>query len=539
VADAETEPDAPARSYRELGPLAEGGMAVLVRAERDDGEQVVIKRIRPPLEQDAAFRGLFRDEGAVAEHLDSQHIVRLLDRGEDELGPYLVFEYVDGTDLGIVLESLFEQERGLDLQGFFAVGLPLLRGLAAAHEACGADGAPLGIVHRDVSPGNVLIADDGEVKLADFGVAASALKTEHTVAGEMKGKFAYMAPEQTRGDKLDGRADLFAAGIVLWECLAGRRLFDGPTDADVVHAVREGEVAPPSRHNPDVTEALDEVVARLLARDADARFASADEAHAALLDVARDLFCDRGLKQHAARLARTWPRPEVEEHPHVQELRRRTQRVMQVQPAMRVTERKRRPAAAIALAAVALFALAFAFVLPGGEDDDTAGRTPTPTLSVADKPDMPSRSDEPLPVPHPPQEEEKAEMLGDAPPGDDDIPAPPDPPPRAERGPLKKVADKIKQRIKKTEPKVTSPPPKKTGDKPKGFGRLSLTTEPWSDVSIDGNPLGQQTPVLGVQLPAGRHVVKLTNPHYKLERTVVIDIKPGEETRRFVDLTAR
>ena len=246
-------------TYREVGQLAEGGMAIVLRAVRErDGADVVIKRVRPPLCFDAGYLGLFRDEGALHAQLKHEHIVQLLDRGDDEQGPYLVFEHVSGTDLGALLQRAIEEGRPLDLELVLAVAVPIADALAFVHDAS-CDGHSLGAIHRDVSPANVLLGEDGDVKLADFGVAASRLKTEVTVAGELKGKFAYMAPEQTRGGPVTTSADLFALGVVLWECLANRRLFEAPTDVDIVQQVRHAEA--PRLDTLSLARPVDTVVA--------------------------------------------------------------------------------------------------------------------------------------------------------------------------------------------------------------------------------------------------------------------------------------
>ena len=268
--------------FRELGVLAEGGMAIVAKGVTDDGVDVVVKRVRPPFCFDAGFLRLFEDEGAIHAALSHPNIVRLIGKGEDQAGPFLLFEHVDGTDLDVLLHRAFAEHKGLDVEAVLAVAIPLLKALACAHECVGKDGVSLEVVHRDVSPGNVLLGKDGTVKLADFGVASSTLKNERTVAGELKGKFAYMAPEQTRGEAVTPRTDLFAAGIVLHECLRGARLFDGPTDTDVVQAVRTAE-APALTHVPPELAAL---VAELLHKDPAKRPASAQIVHHRLTEIA-------------------------------------------------------------------------------------------------------------------------------------------------------------------------------------------------------------------------------------------------------------
>lgn len=545
--------------YRETRALAHGGMATLSLAARDDGEDVVIKRIRPPFDHDPVYRGLFHDEGEVCARLGaSEHIVRLLDRGEDELGPYLVFEHVDGTDLGIVLDACFREGRGLDLAAFFAVALPLCDALASAHEAVGDDGAPLGLVHRDVSPGNVLLSKAGEVKLADFGVAFSRLKTEHTVAGELKGKFAYMAPEQTRADAVDARADVFAAGIVLFEMLAGRRLFDGPTDADVVHAVREQEAPSLTEISPEVSPALAALVGRMLAKDPAARPSSMREVHEALAEEAAALCLDRGHKGHVARLAHAHPRPALEEHPHVVELRRRTQRVLQKGPAVVVRPARSRKPLVLASVAVAVAALGtVAFGLRGETSTASPARAEEPASPASGAQALAAgTADAVVTTPDAPREQaretalaaEDARASESADTSDASRMAASSTTKPSENVAVPKASEPSRASAPKRETTREAPrdadetrrkPPVRTPPAAKGFGTLVLESEPWANVAIDGQPLGQHTPLLGLRLPAGKHVITLENPVYRLERTVEVEIRPHAETRRFVDLTQR
>lgn len=505
--------------YREVGLLAEGGMAIIAQAERDDGATVVVKRVRPPFCFDPGFLRLFADEGAVHGALEHDNIVRLLDKGEDEAGPYLVFEHVDGTDLAAVHEACCAERRGLDVECALAVAIPLFRALAGAHEAKDAAGAPLHVVHRDVSPGNVLIATDGDVKLADFGVASFALKTEATVAGELKGKFAYMAPEQTRGEKVGPRADLFSAGVVLWECLTGKRLFDGPTDADVVRAVREQPAPPLDELRPGLPPALTALIASLLEKDPEKRPQSAAAVGKSLETIALELGLDEGLRRHAARLARQAPRREL----RVRDVdaRRRTQRVLgdtTATGAVVVRARSAPPILPFAVAGVVvvLTAVLFLFVV---------SRSPPP-------------APEPVVVPLPPTLPPPPAALPAPAPGPAPARAPAPAPPPVEPKPT----------VAKARPGKPMPEPPQTQEKPEkppvlvdkpaavAFGSLSLTSEPWASVTVDGTLVARETPLRSLSLPAGRHVVVLANPVYGT-RTLELDVPAGGEVKRFVDLT--
>ena len=505
--------------YRELGVLAEGGMATVATAERDDGTTVVIKRVRPPFCFDASVLRLFADEGAVHAALDHENIVRLLDRGEDDAGPFLVFEHVDGTDLGVVMDVV----KALDVECVLAVAIPLFKALAAAHETRDEAGEPLCVVHRDVSPGNVLIAHDGGVKLADFGVASFTLKSEVTVAGEMKGKFAYMAPEQTRGEKVGPRADLFAAGVVLWECLAGRRLFDGPTDADVVAAVRNQPAPALLELRPALPASFLALVAALLEKDPASRPHSARDVARQLTDTALELGFDEGLSRHAARLARLAPRRELQVRDV--DARRRTQRVLGDTATTGIVVRDSRPRsilpALLAASAVVLIAVA-AFALRPAPNDVTQ-LPPSPRALVAGAMSPVTLSSRATPA---------------TPATTATIPAAATATPTtATTATTAALAPLIAHGL--VRPKASaSAALVKAADVPRvdGFGKLTITTEPWASVSVDGKLLVKESPLRGHTLAAGKHTVVVDNPVLHLSRTLEVEVPADAEVKRFVDL---
>jgi len=518
-----TTTEAPRATYRELGILAEGGMALVMRAVRDsDGADVVVKRVRPPLCFDAAFLRLFRDEGALHGALDHEHIVRLLDQGEDEQGPYLVFEHISGTDLGAVLERA-HSTGPLDVELVLAIAVPLSGALAFVHEAC-CDGSALNAVHRDVSPANVLLGDDGAVKLADFGVAASRLKTDVTVAGELKGKFAYMAPEQTRGAPVTPQADLFALGVVLWECLANRRLFEAPTDADVVQQVRHKE-APrlddPHTVSRPVDAGLADLVAALLQKEPAARPAKASLVRDALLAMAVERGLDDGLRRIVAQAVRQLPRRELSPIAPDVPARRRTQRVLGLATADTVRRLPGRPslpglmAASIAVAVVVVVVVAAVGL--GGSPPSTAATTPSSTPSTT--PSIMSLSAPPTVAPTVPTTTSLPTM-----------PPPTVPPIRPAETTLS-ATPKL--------PKKPRPAPSATVTAPavvEGFGRLSITSEPWARVRIDGVEVARETPLIAFPVRAGRHDVILENPVAGLSKRLVVDVGVDDHQRRFVDL---
>jgi serine/threonine-protein kinase len=263
--------------------IAEGGMAEIYlcssRGPEGFEKEVVIKRIRSFLAGDQTFVQMFIAEARLVSRLNHANLVQIFDFDKHEDTYYLAMEYVRGHSLWDVRRRSRELMEPMPTTLVAQVGAEVARGLAHAHKASD-KGKPLNLVHRDVTPHNVLLSFEGAVKLTDFGVAKHS--ASHTSAGVLKGKFAYMSPEQSRGEPVDARTDLFALGIVLWEMLTGGRLFDGDSDVAVLRAVQSSAIAPPARLNPDVPEALSAIVMRALERDPAARFQSAQEMERAL-----------------------------------------------------------------------------------------------------------------------------------------------------------------------------------------------------------------------------------------------------------------
>ena len=267
--------------YELLERIGIGGMAEVWRARRA-GEHgfdrpLAVKRILPHLAADEEFVGMFVDEAKLAVQLSHPNIAAVHDLGRSGETCYLVLDYVHGRDLRL-LQDREREWRSPPHAGIAChVIARTLEGLAYAHGASDAVGRPLGLIHRDVTPQNILVSFEGDVKIVDFGLAKAQGRAQATQAGVVKGKLAYLAPEQLRGLPLDPRVDVYAAGIVLWEMLTGQRLFYADTDLDTLRKVHAGEVEPPSRLNPAVPPQLDHVVLTALARERDARYPGAQE----------------------------------------------------------------------------------------------------------------------------------------------------------------------------------------------------------------------------------------------------------------------
>jgi serine/threonine protein kinase len=238
---------------------------------------VAIKKILPTMGEDVEFISMFVDEARIAVQLAHPNIVQVLELGKHDDALFIAMEYVSGRDLRQLMERFRRRQKPLPLAQVAYVLKELCEALDYAHRKCDAQGRALGIVHRDVSPQNVLVSFEGQVKLIDFGIAKAESRLQKTQAGILKGKFSYMSPEQVKGQPLDGRSDVFACGILLWELLCGEKLFSGDSDYAVLDKVRMGLVPPPRSRNPLIPDALEKVILKALATDPARRFQTASE----------------------------------------------------------------------------------------------------------------------------------------------------------------------------------------------------------------------------------------------------------------------
>jgi len=277
--------------YELLHRLGGGGMAEVFRARIHGPEgfakDLALKLILPHFSDDPEFRRMFANEAALAARLDHVNIVRIHEFEQIEGRYCIAMELVDGRDLRQLLARANQLGRHLSPAEAVVIGAEMCRGLAYAHGEL-TPGAPV-IIHRDISPHNVIISRAGEVKLADLGIAKLASGGGSTLPGVVKGKVAYMSPEQAAGLPLDPRTDLFSLGCVLWEMLTGQRLFTGPNDLAVLERLRSEPILPPSAHNRAVPARLDALVLKALARDREQRTASASGLGRELERVQREL----------------------------------------------------------------------------------------------------------------------------------------------------------------------------------------------------------------------------------------------------------
>jgi eukaryotic-like serine/threonine-protein kinase len=277
--------------YECLMPIARGGMAAVwaARARGARGFQrfVAIKIMLPTLSSDPDFETMFLDEARIVSRIRHPHVVEIIDLGEQDSLLYIVMEWIDGEPLNTLMRKA-SQDGHLPMGIAARIMADTCTGLHAAHELKDDNGRVVGLVHRDISPQNVMVGYDGITKLLDFGVAkAVGVSSAETAAGHIKGKVAYMAPEQVTGDRVDRRTDVFASGIVLYQMVTGKHPFRADHEAGTIHNVLSREVPPPRQFVPDCPPRMHQVLMRALQRDPERRFQSAAEMGNELDEIAR------------------------------------------------------------------------------------------------------------------------------------------------------------------------------------------------------------------------------------------------------------
>jgi len=279
----------PAQRYQVIKKIDAGGMAEIFLAKslsiQGMEKHVAIKRVLPSLTKNAKFIEMFLDEARLSIVLNHANIVQVFDVSQSGGTYFIVMEFVDGFNVRHLFQRASEIGYRIPPSIAAYIIIETCKGLEHAHTKRDLEGKHLRIVHRDLSPPNVLVSRSGEVKITDFGLAKATSQLTKTDPGVVKGKYSYLSPEVTEGKPADLRADIFAAGIVLWELLANRRLFYGKTDVETVDMVRKAEVPTLSKLNPEVSPELEAIVAKALARDPKKRYTSAREMGEELADM--------------------------------------------------------------------------------------------------------------------------------------------------------------------------------------------------------------------------------------------------------------
>ena len=267
--------------YSILEKIDAGGMAEVWKARATSMEGfdklVAIKRVLPNLSENQKFMSMFLDEARLALTLNHANVVQTFDIGVSDNSYFIVMEWIDGTQLKMVSEVARQDGYLIPKQQAAFIAAEICKALTHAHQRRDENGVDLGIIHRDVSPPNVLLSREGEVKLADFGLAKAQSQITATDPGVVKGKFGYLSPEAASGDPVDLRADVFSTGIILWETLAGRRLFEGDTNLETVKLVRAANIPSLKTLNSDIDDELEVIIAKALAKNPDERYQTAEE----------------------------------------------------------------------------------------------------------------------------------------------------------------------------------------------------------------------------------------------------------------------
>jgi serine/threonine protein kinase len=278
--------------YRLIAELGHGGMAEVYLALSSGpagfNKLVVLKQIREQLAEDPEFLNMFLDEARLAARLNHPNVVQTNEVGHEAGRYFIAMEYLEGQPLNRIISRLGKAGK-LSLAMHVRVIIDALVGLHYAHGLCDFDGTPLHVVHRDATPHNVFVTYSGQVKVVDFGIAKAFGSTTETRTGVLKGKVAYMAPEQAMGERVDCRADVFSVGMMLWEALAGTRLFRGVNDVVVLQRIAAGDIPSPRTVRPDIPENLEAICMKALSHDKEDRHASARDLQHALEKALEEL----------------------------------------------------------------------------------------------------------------------------------------------------------------------------------------------------------------------------------------------------------
>ena len=269
------------KKYQVLRRIGEGGMAEVYIADMlcqpGYSKRVAVKRVLPKLAQNHRFIRMFLDEARLGLLLNHSNIVHVFDVGRANGAYFIVMEFVNGVNLKEVYELYTSRRVLVPVEITIALTIEICRGLDYAHRLTDREGNVLRVVHNDINPANVLISENGEVKLVDFGLSEAAVHVEKTDPDVVRGKFGYLSPEAAWGQGTDARTDVYAAGIILYELLTGVRLFRGETDLDSLNLARQSHVPSPRQYNPEIPAYLEAVLYRALARQPKERFQTARE----------------------------------------------------------------------------------------------------------------------------------------------------------------------------------------------------------------------------------------------------------------------
>ena len=571
----------PFGKYTLIAKIGHGGMAeVFLAANRGPAgftKLAVLKRLHPHLEDEENLLGMFLDEARLAARLNHPHVVQTYEVGQSDGLHYLAMEYLEGQSFARILRHARQTEQPLPLAVGVRLFIDVLDGLHYAHTLRDFDGSPLGVVHRDISPGNLFVTYEGQVKLLDFGIAKAGTQLNETRAGQVKGKFAYIAPEQARPGGHDHRADIWSLGVVMWEAFAGRRLFKGESEVLTLHNTLNSQVISLDTEIDGIPEQLAAIVDRALQRDPDMRYQSAHEMRedlegfmhdaglrASRSDIGRfvtELF--ERERDEQRRVLRAYMAGELEGQSlgsvvastgSFSGVKSRTSESLlppiQSGEIEDVGENEGRWRwAALVLLISAVVGGLLAAVLAGGGDEvaSVENGLPVPTPNTAVGPIAPVQPVEEAnetpatesPATETPEaaadEEEVREELDEASEDETEAASEEEDEPRRRRRPTTMRTRATNTRATNTRTSTRQPDPSEPPAPVAEEGFLTLDTIPWSRVTLNGQNLGT-TPILRHRLPAGSHTLLLVNPERGLRQRYRVTIRAGETTSRRVGL---
>ena len=540
----------PFGKYFLLEKIATGGMAeiykAMYRAGGDFEKTLVIKRILPHLATDQEFVAMFRDEAKLTVRLNHANIVQVFDFSRQGDDHFLAMEYVQGQNLRQVMRRCQELGATVPIPFALYVCMEVCKGLQYAHTRKDDNDEPLGVIHRDITPSNILLSYDGEVKVADFGIAKAASRQGGTQAGMIKGKASYLSPEQVAGKEVvDHRADVFSLGAVLWELLVGRKLFSGDNDFEIMNKISEAEVTPPSKMNASVPSRIDLVAKMALEHDRLKRYPNAasfqKDLSRLLLEFGGSVtttdiggFLQRLFKVEidAEKEASKSMRRLVVDVAKIESAANEGATLVAPEPVDRNTEPnpggRRLPAPAPpanrALLAAGAALVAIATVVVAVFLGGMIGGGPAVVIPTATPVVVVERTPEPTPAPV-----DSAVAVIETP----VVLATPEQTPVAIRT-AKPVASGTPRVVAPT----ATPSPKATAVavSGKGMGLLKLDSQPWGEIWIDGKSTGRQTPAFDIKLPIGKHKIRLVNSVAKLEASFEVEILAEGVVKKVVKL---
>ena len=559
----------PIGKYKLVRLIASGGMAEVYLARQAGAagfeKLVCLKRILPHLARDKQFVEMFLNEARLAARLDHPNIVSIFDLGEANGNYFIAMEFIDGPSLRAAAKRALERGEWLPIPEIVKIVSMAAAGLHYAHELTEADGKPLGLVHRDISPDNVLVHRNGAAKVVDFGIAKAANSSSSTRTGTLKGKVAYMPPEQLRGDPLDRRTDVFALGVVLYELLAGQRPWAGDSEVSLIGRIMT-EVPPPlSTLRPDAPAGLVAVLDRALAKDREARYASCHDLQAdleALLVSLGQTITQARISDFAKAYADPIAAPDENTGAAMQALEAEMNGTGPVRPvpARRAPGQPRESRTVVlptppardrrgvaygvaAFLSVAAVGGAGGYVLLMRRGEPPPDPVPIERVAVV----------ETAPTPAAPEKKEEPPKVQEKP-----KPAEPEPPPAAiaaDPGPAQAAPPAPAPPA--AEPQAAVPPPQAAAaTAPKARprkppqqavpaevpvvtakGELILLIRPWAKVEVDGRDVGVTPLNEPLLLAAGEHTVRLINPDLgkDITRTVRITASGREVLKELLD----